>query len=215
VLSNNRKFRVPAGELERVVVEQLSRLLLREDVIPCDGSTVQLGENRAGLRMLAEQLEQGSMQERRHWLLAHEAAVELKFGKIGISVVVPLIEAEQPLRLGIDVKARFVDRGSDLRLMSAPDGGQDQRKPDAVLLKLLTHAFAARDALVSGKPDPLTSDYSSLHRNRLARLSYLAPDIVSAIIEGRQPPSLSGRRLLRAADLPFDWQGQRALLGFA
>ena len=43
----------------------------------------------------------------------------------------------------------------------------------------------------------------------------LAPDIIRAIIEGRQPPSLSGRRLLRAADLPFDWNGQRVLLGFA
>jgi hypothetical protein len=115
----------------------------------------------------------------------------------------------------IEVDAKFVDRGSDLRLMIAPDGTHGLRKPDAVLLKLLAHAFAARDALLSGKPDPLTSNYSPLHQNRLARLSYLAPDIVSAIIEGRQPPALSGRRLLRAADLPFDWQGQRALLRFA
>ena len=76
------------------------------------------------------------------------------------------------------------------------------------------HGFAARESLLSRKHNPLTSDYSPLHQNRLARLSYLAPDIVSAIIEGRQPPLLSGRRLLRAADLPFDWDGQRALLGF-
>jgi len=115
----------------------------------------------------------------------------------------------------IEVDAQFVDRGSDLRLMIAPDGSGGLRKPDTVLLKLLMHAFAAREFLLSRKHNPLTSDYSPLHQNRLARLSYLAPDIVSAIIEGRQPPSLSGRRLLRAADLPFDWEGQRALLGFS
>jgi site-specific DNA recombinase len=73
----------------------------------------------------------------------------------------------------------------------------------------------ARDALIVGVADPITSSYSALHRGRLARLSYLAPDIIAAIIEGRQPPSLNGRRLLRAASLPFDWQAQRRDLGFA
>jgi site-specific DNA recombinase len=37
---------------------------------------------------------------------------------------------------------------------------------------------------------------------------------VSAIVEGRQPPALSGRRLLRCASLPIDWNGQRRVLGF-
>lgn len=34
-----------------------------------------------------------------------------------------------------------------------------------------------------------------------------------AIVEGRQPPSLDARALL-AADLPLNWQGQRAALAF-
>jgi DNA invertase Pin-like site-specific DNA recombinase len=214
-LTNERKTRVPAGELERVVVEQLQRLLLRENVVPTECSAAQMDESRAELLVLAEQLEQGSLQQRRGLLLQHSAAVELGAGKIRISLDVPHADMEHSARVTIEVDAQFVDRGSDLRLIMAPDGTNSLRKPDAVLLKLLAHAFSARDALLSGKPDPLTSGYSPLHRNRLARLSYLAPDIVSAIIEGRQPPALSGRRLLRAADLPFDWQGHRMLLGFA
>ena len=81
--------------------------------------------------------------------------------------------------------------------------------------ELIVHAFAARASLLTRKADWITSDYSPLHRNRLARLSYLAPDIVSAIVAGNQPASLNGRRLLRAANLPLDWDGQRQLLGFA
>lgn len=43
----------------------------------------------------------------------------------------------------------------------------------------------------------------------------IASGIIAAIVEGRQPPSLTGRLLLRATDIPFDWAGQRRFLGFA
>jgi hypothetical protein len=214
-LSSDRKIRVPAGELESVVIEQLVEWLRSGSGIPVEGSSVELHERRAELELLANQLEQGSMPERRAWLLAQQVAIELGSGKISIGLDLPSAGLDQPSRTTFVVNAKLFDRGSDLRLMVAPDGSHHLRKPDAVLLKLLTRAYAARDALITSKPNLLTSDYSQLHRNRLARLSYLAPDIVNAIIEGRQPPSLSGRRLLRAADLPLDWQGQRALLGFA
>jgi hypothetical protein len=40
----------------------------------------------------------------------------------------------------------------------------------------------------------------------LVRLSYLAPDIVRALLEGRQPIELTPTRLLRLSkDLPHDW----------
>ena len=48
---------------------------------------------------------------------------------------------------------------------------------------------------------------------KLAALSCIVPDIVTAIVEGRQPPSLDARALL-AAELPLDWHGQRVTLGF-
>ena len=47
------------------------------------------------------------------------------------------------------------------------------------------------------------------------RLTYLAPDIIRALIEGRHPDELSPARVLAACrDLPHDWQLQRAALGF-
>lgn len=49
---------------------------------------------------------------------------------------------------------------------------------------------------------------------QLARLAYLAPDIVAAILERRQPVELTANRLLQDTRLPIDWTEQRARLGF-
>jgi hypothetical protein len=49
----------------------------------------------------------------------------------------------------------------------------------------------------------------------LLRLPWLAPDITTAIVNGRQPPQLNAMKLMRlTARLPSDWTEQRTLLGF-
>jgi hypothetical protein len=52
------------------------------------------------------------------------------------------------------------------------------------------------------------------HFMRLLRVNYLAPDIITAILDGAQPPELTRRGLLDA-NLPLDWALQRKLFGFA
>jgi hypothetical protein len=49
------------------------------------------------------------------------------------------------------------------------------------------------------------------HVRRLLRFGYLAPDIVEAIVEGRQPRSLF-KRLLQG--IPCAWPDQRSAFGF-
>jgi hypothetical protein len=51
------------------------------------------------------------------------------------------------------------------------------------------------------------------HVRRLLRFGYLAPDIIEAIVEGRQPRSLTVRRLLQG--IPCAWPDQRRVFGFA
>ncbi len=50
--------------------------------------------------------------------------------------------------------------------------------------------------------------------SRLFRLTLLAPDITKAILEGRQPPELTGVRLMRDTRFPLGWEEQRRVLGF-
>ncbi len=50
--------------------------------------------------------------------------------------------------------------------------------------------------------------------SRILPLAWLAPDISTAILEGRQSSHLSAKSLRELPDLPLDWVKQREILGF-
>jgi len=84
-----------------------------------------------------------------------------------------------------------------------------------MLRKLVAQAFAARDHLLNGVSHPHIEKYSQRYLARVARICWLAPDMISAMLDGTQPPQLTGRRLIRANAIPLDWPSQRAMFGFA
>jgi hypothetical protein len=50
---------------------------------------------------------------------------------------------------------------------------------------------------------------------KVLRLPWLAPDITTAIINGRKPPQLTAQALMRLTPrLPANWTEQQKLLGF-
>ena len=63
--------------------------------------------------------------------------------------------------------------------------------------------------------EPDREGANSSYFTRLVRLSYLAPDITHAILDGRQPPDLTAEKLLEHSRLPLAWLDQRTMLGFA
>ena len=92
---------------------------------------------------------------------------------------------------------------------------------DRGLTTLLGRAVAARLAVLSAEDASLAALAQRLGMKRdqltgLVRVSTLAPAIVEAILEGRQPLGLSARWLMRMSHaLPLDWTAQRKFLGFA
>ena len=51
--------------------------------------------------------------------------------------------------------------------------------------------------------------------SRLLRLPTLAPDIITAIVNGKNPPQLTAKKLMRLTpQIPVDWAEQRKRLGF-
>jgi site-specific DNA recombinase len=93
-------------------------------------------------------------------------------------------------------------------------------KPDARLIKLLIRARRFNVTLLSSGGVPFAAlakreGVSPSYFTRLVRLSYLAPDITEAILDGRQPPNLTADKLLAHSRLPLTWHDQRAVLGFA
>jgi site-specific DNA recombinase len=101
-----------------------------------------------------------------------------------------------------------------MRLCVAPTShAANQRNPK--LFNLIIRAFSAREHLLTVDAETAAKDASTPHLLRIARIAYLAPDIIAAIIDGEQPPRLTARDLAKAASLPLSWAEQRRTLGFA
>jgi site-specific DNA recombinase len=120
--------------------------------------------------------------------------------------------------LRLTVKARLQRVGREMKLIV--HNAEDRATADPGLLRIVARAHDFQERLVQdpnltvpavASQERLTIGYLS----RLLRLPSLAPDIVTAIINGKHPPELSAKRLMRLAlKLPTDWPEQRKLLGF-
>jgi len=99
------------------------------------------------------------------------------------------------------------------------DGASEGSTANAKLVHLLVraHALARRLGEIPsstledvGAQEGMGAPYAA----RLMRLNYLGPDIVVAILNGRQPAGLSARKLMADTRLPLEWFEQRKALGF-
>lgn len=90
-------------------------------------------------------------------------------------------------------------------------------KADPSLLKAIARAHTWLDDLKAGQSYKAIAARDGIDQRYVARtirLAFLAPDIMEAILKGREPAGLNADLLLRLPGLPIDWQGQRQLLGF-
>jgi hypothetical protein len=109
----------------------------------------------------------------------------------------------------------LTQRGHEARLVLVPDQST-RRRPNSKLISLVVRGFAARRALIE-EPPPLDRTEANARKSYLskaARITYLAPDIVQAVLEGTQPASLGARQIIRTGELPISWAEQRRLFGF-
>jgi len=176
--------RVPAGEIEGLVMRQLAKEA---------GPVTDAGLSRQDIRSMVDRV------------VVHQDRVEIQ-----------LVDAEPSTP--IIVPASLISRSGERRL-SIPSETDWHSRPDAALVKLIVRAFQARQLIETADANSIADAAAKLgvsgaYLGVLLRLSYLAPDIVAAILDGRQPATLNRQRLARVTTLPLDWQEQRALLGF-
>jgi hypothetical protein len=72
-------------------------------------------------------------------------------------------------------------------------------------VKIISGQFTGRHSIAQ------QTGIEERYAGRILNCAFLAPDIVEAILEGRQPADLTVQKLLRA--LPMDWTEQRKKLG--
>jgi hypothetical protein len=111
----------------------------------------------------------------------------------------------------VHVPFRLVKRGGR-KQMIVPDNTHVRRKADDTLVKALARAFRWKRMLDSGEFSTI-ADLAKRERiaapflTRTMRLAHLAPDLVEAILDGRQPQGLTLEAL--RDPLPTDWGAQR------
>lgn len=225
-------WRVAGRDVETLVSEQIAAFLRDQNrlyslIAEHVGEAGRVREANDAAEMMAALLVHGPLGEREallHQLVrkvqlhkdrfdVHVAAAGL-LGQLKIEGVI-----EEPIILTTEtVKVRH---GHEIRLI-IPGPQTTKPKPhkrDAKLVKLIAEAHAAKELIVSSGAKSLLRIATDAGRCRtrlgkLVGLSCLAPDIVTAIVEGRQPDALNAKTLIEI-DLPVEWKEQRRLLGFA
>jgi hypothetical protein len=112
--------------------------------------------------------------------------------------------------------------GRQLRLViPGPVDQSNFRYRDPNLIRLMGEVHEARELVVANADKTISAICRETGRcrvrlNRLLKLSCLAPDIVTAILDGRQPVGCADvTTLLLRMELPLDWTEQRTMLGFS
>jgi hypothetical protein len=121
-----------------------------------------------------------------------------------------------PDTVTVHVPFRIIKRGGR-KLIITPEGATAQRRQiDNTIIKALARAFRWTRMLENGAFTTVGDlaaheAIAPSYMTRVMRLTLLAPEIVSAIVEGRQGPEMTLVRLLEP--FPTEWAGQRAMLG--
>ncbi len=117
-----------------------------------------------------------------------------------------------PDTVTLHVPFRVVKRGGR-KEMQLPEGATQPRRADSTLVKALARAFRWKRMLESGEFSSISElaekeDITFTYMARLMRLSLLSPDIVDAIMAGRQHPDITLANLVDP--FPLDWNEQHA-----
>jgi hypothetical protein len=214
------RWRLPAGDVDALVSATVLGLLRDPVRLAAEfGNVSATARVAAACADWADRLQppaamRAALQKLDAIVVVGANCIEVKFRARALALLLQVgglrTSADQEIELAVETSLKR--RGHELRLVyAAPDANPAIR--DDRLIQLIASGHAAYDQLLAGQGKPGSVERS--HLVRLARLRFLAPDVVTAIVHGRQPVDLTSRALLRIADMPLAWADQRKALGLA
>jgi DNA invertase Pin-like site-specific DNA recombinase len=232
--------RIPAHDIETLVHQRLRRFLKsREELLEAlsdeSAGTLQSEAAVAAAKDLAAQWGKSPV-EIRELLRKVVLRVVLYEGRIEVSIKKPALLQEifrdRPgvkktslvaLRgdsdlFNLAIEAQLKRHGGEMKLIVPATSDDDTvRHPVPSLIQAVVRGHDWFEQIVNGevtggraigKLENLDERYVS----RILPCAFLAPDIVEAILDGRQPEDLTLDKLV--ARIPLDWEEQRKQLGF-
>ena len=226
--------RLPARDIEEVVCCKLQAVLSSpEQLLKATGARSSDAAICKSLiaagKQLAKHWPSKSIAEQREFLqhvieqiILLESGLQIVISQPALRVVL----LGQPLALGkstqdlftITIDVQIKRCGGEVRLV-IPSGSEVQmpRRTSLSLIKAVARAYRWPDKIMRGEFQSRQSvaqfaDVDQRYAGRILQFAFLAPDIVEAILDGRQPADLTAHKLLRG--FPMDWVEQRKWLGF-
>ena len=233
-----RGRRVPAGDLETLVEDRLRQFLMSEvemfDAIEAQAADVNEGADLVGRAAdLADRWPSLAPSDRRAVLSMLVERIDFMRETLEIRILpgrLPVIlRDENDLRdwprpgeddersITLSVPARLKRTGMETRLLIDGADGGARHKPDHSLCRVLAQAHQYRAMVMRNDGKTIAelaaeAGVGGSYFTRILRLSFLAPEIVRAILRDRHPIKLTAKRLANEVRLPMAWEDQRALL---
>ncbi len=219
---NVTQVRVPAGDVEQIVVDRIKQLLLDKSAL------LELLGPKAPAREIeevsnnAQQLVDALMSSERANVrqVLRELASKVVIGPMSVVIELGLASAlrfsrEPEAHHRIVVPCQLFRRAKEVRLTIPGPPTVERRDPS--LIKLIVRAWEARNAFEDGcgrclieiaKGRGMHPDYFIV----LVKLGFLSPTVVDDILEGQQMPKLTRQTLARVRNLPISWAEQHKML---
>ena len=210
--------RIGQGQLERHLIVHLTTLLEDEHAlrrISCEDEGHKLSNLFAKAKHAAARLTDDAARQ----AIIPQLIAEMRIyhGRIDVRLNAEALGCSngQNWKWSIPLPSRKPFREAILRI----DRDANPKPIDTGLTALLGDALQARDLVIASPELSINQIAKREGRCRkqltkLVRLSWLSPNIIEAIVDGRVPPRMTRKRLLDI-DLPISWSEQEKLLGFA
>jgi hypothetical protein len=240
---DQRAWRVPANEIEDLVKREvvtllesstrLGHVLELRSVTPEDRLKIhQASAARArALKDASPHVVRGFLVSVLERITVRNDAIDLEIHPSRLKAAILQEDAEGPVqsktvddegdasthRLRIDTRLKHC--GGEIRLVLLGDDQQERLpKPDPNLIRAMAKAHAWARQLIAGEVASITeiakrNDTSRSRASSILTLAFLAPDIVEAILDGRQPPEVNLQLLTGTGGIPLSWVEQRRLYG--
>ena len=206
-------WRLPGQVIEKAVYGIIRAILSNQDelvhvlttaAIPVHHVSEALSEAQSACKQPDEELDS----------FLQRASVKID----GIEVVLSLapLLPQHNVHITRTMPMQIQRRGNEMRLaiQNAADSPADE-----TMIKSIARAHVWAEEIMSGSVAAMTDiaireKVSDSYVKKVMPLAFLAPDIVAAILAGRQPADLTNQKLIRQVEISLDWQEQRRVLGF-
>ena len=234
--------RIPAQEVEAAILARLQSFLAKDqevvDLLAFDSDDASTTQTLlAAAKRMDKTLEAAPATEVCRFVrlvvrgvVVREASIEVKLGKEATRAALAggWLKAQDPAAvihdsnayeetLVLNIEGRVRRCGGEVRLILEGHGEHEPVRPVQAMIKAVARAHEWYEQIVEGKSSggraiAATTGLDERYISVIIRCAFLAPDIVEAILDGRQPPNFTLAKITSRPSM--NWAEQRRHLGF-